>query len=49
MSQIYNDNTKRPNPKKNWLGILGISSREFTRYIGPPVQERALMGLRIIL
>ena len=30
MSQIYNDNTKRPKPKENQLGILGISSREFT-------------------
>ena len=33
-SQIYNDNTKRPKPKENHLGILGISSREFTRYVG---------------
>ena len=29
MSQIYNENTKRPKPKENQLGILGISSREF--------------------
>ena len=29
MSQTYNDNTKRPKPKENQLGILGISSREF--------------------
>ena len=28
MSQIYNDNTKRPKPKENQLGILGISSLE---------------------
>ena len=34
MSQIYNDNTKRPKPKENQLGILGISSREFTHYPG---------------
>ena len=34
MSQIYNDNTKRPKPKENQLGILGISSREFTHYVG---------------
>ena len=32
MSQIYNDNTKRPKPKENQLGILGISSREFTHF-----------------
>ena len=35
MSQIYNDNTKRPKPKENQLGILGISSREFTHCVGP--------------
>ena len=34
MSQIYNDNTKRPKPKENQLGILGISSREFMHYVG---------------
>ena len=34
MSQTYNDNTKRPKPKENQLGILGISSREFTHYFG---------------
>ena len=34
MSQIYNDNTKRPKPKENQLGILGISSREFKHYVG---------------
>ena len=34
MSQIYNDNTKRPKPKENQLGILGISSREFTHFAG---------------
>ena len=33
-SQIYNDNTKRPKPKDNQLGILGISSREFTHSVG---------------
>ena len=32
MSQIYNDNTKRPKPKENQPGILGISSREFTHF-----------------
>ena len=34
MSQIYNENTKRPKPKENELGILGISSRGFTHYVG---------------
>ena len=34
MSQIYNDNTKRPKPKYNQLGILGTSSREFTHFVG---------------
>ena len=34
MSQIYNDNTKRPKPKENQLEILGMSSREFTHSIG---------------
>ena len=34
MSQTYNDNRKRPKPKENQLGILGISSREFTHYVG---------------
>ena len=38
MSQIYNDNTKRPKPKENQLGILGISSREFTHYVGNSAQ-----------
>ena len=33
ISQIYN-NTKRPKPKENQLGILGISSREFTHFAG---------------
>ena len=32
MSQIYNDNTKRPKSKENQLGILGISSREFMHF-----------------
>ena len=32
MSQIYNENTKRPKPKENQLGILGISSREFMHF-----------------
>ena len=34
MSQIYNDNTKRSKPKENQLGILGVSSREFTHFAG---------------
>ena len=34
MSQIYNDNTKRPKPNENQQGILGISSREFTHFVG---------------
>ena len=34
MRQRYNGNTKRPKPKENQLGILGISSREFTHYVG---------------
>ena len=34
MSQIYNDNRKRPKPKENQLGILGISSREFMHFAG---------------
>ena len=34
MSQIYNGNTKRPKPKENQLGILGISTREFTHFAG---------------
>ena len=34
MSQIYNENTKRPQPKENQLRILGISSREFTHSVG---------------
>ena len=40
MSQIYNDNTKRPKPKENQPGILGISSREFTHYIGNSAEGR---------
>ena len=34
MTQIYNDNAKRPKPKENQLGILRISSREFTHFAG---------------
>ena len=34
MSQIYTDNTKRPKLKENQLGILGISSKEFTHFAG---------------
>ena len=43
----YNDNTKRPKPKENQLGILGISSKKFSR--GSWVQERVLLGLCIYL
>ena len=32
-SQIYNNNTRRPKPKENQLGILEISSREFMHYV----------------
>ena len=34
MSQIYNDNTKRPKPKENQRGILGISSRKSMHFAG---------------
>ena len=34
MSQIYSDNTKRPKPKENQLGILALSSKEFTHSVG---------------
>ena len=34
MSQIYNDNTKRPKPQEIKLGILGISVVEFTHFAG---------------
>ena len=34
MSQIYNDNTQRPKPKENQLGILGVSSRVFMHSVG---------------
>ena len=34
MSQTHNDNTKKPESKENQLGILGISSREFTDSVG---------------
>ena len=49
MSQRYNDNTKRPKPKENQLGILKVMyfARRFSR--GPWVQERALLGLHIYL
>ena len=40
MCQAYNDNTKRPKPKENQLGILGISSREFMHSV--EIQQRAL-------
>ena len=34
MSQIYNNSTKRSKPKENQLGILEISSKEFTYFAG---------------
>ena len=34
MSQICNDNTKRPYLKENQLRILGLSAREFTYFAG---------------
>ena len=33
MSQTYDDNTKRPKPKENQLGILAVSSRKFTHSV----------------
>ena len=39
MNHTYNDNTERPKPKKNRLGILGISSREFTHSV-TEIQQR---------
>ena len=33
MSQIYNDSTKRPNPKENQLEILGSLFREFMHFV----------------
>ena len=53
MSQIYNENTKRPKPKENQLGILGIPSREFMHFAGNSVEglgsRRGLLGQRIYL
>ena len=40
MSKIYTNNTKRPKPKENQLGILEISSMEFTHV------ENSAEGLR---
>ena len=34
MSQIYNDNTKRPKLKENQSETLEISSREFMHFAG---------------
>ena len=39
MSQIYNDNTKRPKLKENQSGILGILFWEFTLYVGNPAEN----------
>ena len=49
MSQRFNDNTKRPQPKENQLEIFKVMyfARKFSR--GPRVQERALLGLHIYL
>ena len=53
MSWIYNDNTKRPNPKENQPGILEISTREFTHFAENsgkrPRSRRVLVGLNIYL
>ena len=53
MSQIYNENTKRPKLKENQLRILEISSREFTHFAGNSAEglgsRRALLGQRIDL
>ena len=38
MSQIYNENIKRPNPKENQLGSLEISSKEFTNSVRNSVE-----------
>ena len=34
MSQIYNNNSKRPKPQENQLESLEISSREFMHFAG---------------
>ena len=39
MSQIYNDNTKRPKLKENQLEILGTSSREFMHSVGNSAED----------
>ena len=51
---INNVNTKRPAPKENEPGILGISSREFTHYVqssaeGLGSSRECCWGLRIYL
>ena len=38
MSQIYNNNTKRPKPKESQPRILAISSREFKDFPGNSVE-----------
>ena len=40
MSQIYNDNTKRPKVQGIQLGILRISAREFTEFAGSSAEGR---------
>ena len=50
MSQIYNDNTRRPKPTENQLGILGISSWEFMHFTGNSAEGAAgttYLSLRI--
>ena len=53
MSQLYNENTKKPKPKENQQGILGISSREFAHFAGNLAKglrsRRALLGRCIYL
>ena len=44
MSQIYNGNTKKPKLKENQLGILRISSKEFTDFAGNSAEG---LGFRI--
>ena len=47
MGQVYNDSTKRPKPKENQLGILGIAAREFTHFAGNSVEgQESAVGLR---
>ena len=47
MNQIYNDNPKRPKSKENQLGILGISSKEFTHSVRNSAEGLRSRSLRI--